>query len=278
MRLVLYTSCLAAISCGGRKKQEQAHPPDTTIVSQASDANVRAAMSKSESIARGAWFHFELTEVGTLFAGDWAAFHAHKLSEESRFEKEFHQQKDSFRFGPKSAQEARATRVLNREFEQVALPRRAQALAAAKEVLQAIKVGDIRSVAERCYYYTGVDRVALCEKHLKKNASFLAHAAALAKAEGAKFGGNFDTDKPSPSTGMVGQIRFSFGPTERAPEGKEGYYPNRHQIELWWSGQVQPEPNTPPRSSPSDSESGQPGHWRFYAIIKPYTYNNVGRE
>jgi hypothetical protein len=67
---------------------------------------------------------------------------------------------------------------------------------------------------------------------------------------------------------MVGQVSIPFGPEAPPPKDRD-LYPARHQLELWWSGQVMPDANGPLHPAPSREKPVS--RWRFYQVVSPYS-------
>ncbi len=217
-----------------------------------------------EATARARYFAFELEPVQSEFKGDWAAFLAHQQAEEARLDEEARRTPPSSRYGAApTGEQARALRALSAEFQQVAMRRTDEIRALARRVLTALRQGDVAAVVDDCAMYdaTAPDRAALTLKWLAEHRAELMALAKLAPLEDARFGEALVFTSPSPSTGMTGQVSLYFGPT---PKDDPQRTPYRHQLELWWSGEVMPEANAPLHARPAPKPPKS--RWRFYAL------------
>ena len=234
-----------------------------------------STMTDSEKSARAKWFAFELAPVPTTHRGDWAAFVKQKEAEEARFAEQARTAHSSPRYGPPpTVEQARAQRVLQVEFNQVARARTEEIRAIAKTIIGALQKGDVEALVDDCAMYDAAskDRAELTRKFLVENKAQLMKMAKLADPSAADFAQSLQFTSPNPPTGMTGQVTIAFGPPGKAPKDPERY-PDRHQLELWWSGEVMPEANGPLHPAPS----AQPpkSRWRFYQLIAPYSLQRM---
>lgn len=221
----------------------------------------------AEKHARTKWFEFELKDAGT----DWLAFVKNKESQDKAFIAE-----DRKNLTPRDGEPddvgLRAMRALQVEFEQVAKPREDEIRAVARTMLEALAKGDLETVAADCTMYDAkaTDRLELTRAFLKENKAKLQKAAKLAKTDAKDFGVALIFESPSPERGMTGQVRIAFGPKVPAPKGTPNdRFPDHHEIELWWSGEVMPEANGPVNASPTTPRPKS--RWRFYQVITPWS-------
>lgn len=233
------------------------------------------SMNEIEKSARAKWFAFELEPVQTTFHGDWAAFAKQKEAEEARFAEQARKAPARPRYGPApSVEQARAQRVLQAEFGQVAKARTEEIRAMAKAVIEALQKGDVEALVDDCAMYdaSSKDRAALTRAFLVEHRAELMKMAKLADPSAPDFARDLAFTAPSPHTGMTGQVNIAFGPPGAAPKDPE-MYPARHELELWWSGEVMPEANGPLHATPS----AQPpkSRWRFYQVIAPYSLKRM---
>lgn len=233
--------------------------------------SVDPEVAQAEARARAAWFPFELTPVQTTFGGDWAAFYRAKRAEEDALARDWQTHAAeyahrSYQLG--SADEVRGARVLQQEFELVARTRTDELRERAAAVLAEIAAGTFDGLARDCVYYGGPDREKLCLARLVENKAALVRAAG--HFDPAVGFDSIDFEAPEPATGMVGQATLSFGPEVPAPTGSGNRYPSRHQVELWWSGQVMPDANGPVHHAPVTPGAAE-GRWRFYEVVLPYS-------
>lgn len=224
--------------------------------------------AEAEKVARGRWFEFELTGVT---AGDWVAFvKAKEAKEKAQLEES--RKRRSPRDGALDDTGLRAVRVLKEEFELVAKAREDEIHALARTVLDALARGDLEAVAADCTMYdaTAPDRLALTREYLQENKAALQKAAKLAKIDAGQPATGLMFESPAPSRGMTGQVQISFGPKFPRPKGTpEDRYPEQHQLELWWSGEVMPEANGALNAAPTSP--CPKSRWRFYQLITPYS-------
>ncbi|MBL8912511.1 MAG: hypothetical protein JNM17_17595 [Archangium sp.] len=221
----------------------------------------------AEKYARAKYFEFELKDVGT----DWLAFVKNKEAKEKAQADEERKQ-ESFPPRPTDDVGLRAVRVVQEEFTQVAKPREDEIRALAKTILEALAKGDLETVAADCTMYdaTAKDRLELTRAYLKENKAKLQKAAKLFKPDASGFPITMFFEPPSPERGMTGQVRIAFGPKVPAPKGTPSdRFPETHQIELWWSGEVMPEANGPVNASPTSPRPKS--RWRFYQVITPWS-------
>jgi hypothetical protein len=252
--IVLFTWALAAAPSGA---QAPAGPPE------------------AERVARERWYDFELAPLVTRAGGDWVRVVADKQAEEEKLAKAWKAHSSPRMKGaPQTAAQARAERVLQLEFTQVAQARQAEIRALARRVLLALQKGDVDALAGDAVMYdaTAPDRLELTRKALREQRGELQKAAKLADTSAPDFATDLLFHAPSPATGMVGQVSIPFGPKARAPKTPKtgGTFPARHEIELWWSGQVMPEANGPVHPAPSAGRK-LVSRWRFYAVVMPYS-------
>jgi hypothetical protein len=228
----------------------------------------------AEALSRQAWFDFELTEAASKHHGDWVAFHSAKQAEEDSLAKHWEKNKEEFqnlRSPIPSAGYARSLRVLHLEFETVARIQEKEIVAEARRVLIALRNGDIEALVEGSVKY---DRKSpewkqYTRKDLADRKAQLVKAAKLINAESAGFGSELEFEAPSPYRGMVGQVSVPFGPRYPRKPGSLSR-PERHAIELWWSGQVMPDANGPLFSAPKSSVPVV-GKWHFYDLVLPHS-------
>jgi hypothetical protein len=242
------------------------------LVAGNSRAEAPMKQDEAERIARERWFDFELAPLVARLHGDWAQIVAQKQAEDDRLAKAWHPSDDME--APRTAAQARAQRVLQQEFVAVAQTRQVEIRALARRVILALQKGDVDALVDECVMYDGTaaERRALTRTFLHEQKPALQRAARLADANAADFATALSFRKPSPSTGMVGQVAIAFGPTVAAPKdaAREDLYPKRHEIELWWSGQVMPEANRPLRPAPGRADKPV-SRWRFYRVVMPYS-------
>lgn len=239
-----------------------------SLVAVAGDAPM--SQKAAEVLARSRYFDFELAEVR---AGDWLAFLKQKEADEQAAAASWRPPRGGADLEPKdSPSPGRAQRALQAEFELVAKAREDEVRALAKQVLGAARSGALAPLAEDCTMYdaTAKDRLALTQKHFAEQAAAWKKAAALAT-------GDFDLQftPPRPETGMPGKAFVSFGPEAKAPKSG-ARFPPRHQVELWWSGQVMPEANGPLRAAPAATPPKS--RWRFHDLVLPYSREHLGLE
>ena len=146
--------------------------------------------------------------------------------------------------------------------------------AKAKAVIAALQKGEVESLIDDCVMYDAAapDRRELTRKDLLEHKAELTKMAKLADPNAADFAARPHFVPPSPERGMTGQLLIELGPPGRPPKDKDRY-PERHQLELWWSGEVMPEANGPLRSTPAAQPPAS--RWRFYALHAPYSLRRV---
>ncbi len=251
--------------------------------------------ARAKATAEHLYFEFELQSVATAFGGDWIKFLNHKKKEESVYADSWRRspvQPSPRVRAPDSVAEARALRMLQREFHEVIKTNPQAAVQAANRVVHALKAGDFKRLAEDCVFYGHTPEGArLCLDRLNSQKIEIQAAMSLIETDppfsdhcGARVSGSKVTvsaclprfTAPVPSTGMVAQVNLSFGPKVKRPDNGLAY-PPRHQIELWWSGPVMPEANGPRYDKPGP---GRPilGAWRFYVLVFPYSRQRYGRQ
>jgi hypothetical protein len=217
---------------------------------------------EAEQFARATWFEFELGDVK-----DWVAFVKAKQAKELALtvagRTEHHRGE-----GKLSDAELRARRALQQEFDEVAKKREPELRALARTILEAMAKGDFEPAIADCAMYsiTASNRLELTRKYFEEHKAPLQAAAKTAKPE--DFAGELDFESPSPETGMTGMVRLSFGPKGAPPKDKE-LFPERAQVELWWSGEVMPNANGPRNPSPVSPKPAS--RWRLHQVILPYT-------
>lgn len=220
-----------------------------------------------EQLARSRYFSFELAPVQAAHHGDWAAFLAWKEADEEAAAASFRPPRGGANLEPPdSPAPGRAVRALRAEYELVASARRDEVKALAQRVLDAARAGKLESLVEDCTLYdaSAKERLAYTRKHFAENAAAWKKAAAIGK-------GALDQVEfipPSPETGMPARALVSFGPEAKPPADDE-LHPSRHQIELWWSGEVMPEANGPLRARPV--APAPRSRWRFHELVLPYS-------
>lgn len=222
----------------------------------------------AEKLARARWFEFELTDVP---GGDWLAFVKAKEAKEAAQLAEDKKQL-SPRDGPLDDTGLRAARALQDEFELVAKVREDEIRAVARATLDALARGELEAVAADCTMYDAkaADRLGLTRAFLKEHKAELQKAARLASTDAGTFATQLDFSSPAPERGMTGQVRVSFGPKVPAPKGTpKDRFPDHHQVELWWSGEVMPEANGAVNASPATPRPKS--RWRFYRVITPWS-------
>ena len=232
----------------------------------------------AESLAKKTWFDFERQEVASKYHGDWLAFHQAKLAEDEALTAQAMQTEHiRDRYLPKTAQQVRARRVLQEEFEKVAKTKATEIVVEARRVLLALARGEVEAVADSCILYDpGPNRRQLTLDFLNAHKEEL--RAAAKTFDDKDFGKSLHFDQPDPSTGQVGKVHVAFGPMAKRPaNAKPGSYPSRSEIELWWVGQVMPEPNGSLYPSPHPGVPS-PGQWRFHRLTTPYSIVDYGRE
>jgi hypothetical protein len=216
------------------------------LVSRAS-AEEPMSQQAAEALARKRWFTFELKPVKTRFHGDWVAF-VHS------YEKEEPKSGAGRSLGgkapPTTADEVRAYRVLEREFDEVAQARRQEIRELAIKLLGALQRGELEPLVDDCAMYndSSKNRRELTRAYLTEHKAELVEAAKLADLSAADFATRLVFSSPSPETGMTGQVAIQFGPKVERPQNG-GRSPEQHQLELWWSGEVMPEANGPVHSA-----------------------------
>jgi hypothetical protein len=233
----------------------------------------------AEKLARAQWFEFELAPVQSSYGGDWVKFVAAKQAEESKFAAAWSSSSGSPRAPrPDSEAESRAQRVVQVEFQQVAQARTAEVKALAVKVLEGMKRGDLEAFVDDCSMYDAKapSRRELTRTFFKEQRAAWMKAAKLADTAVATFAEELDFTRPSPPTGMTGKVTISFGPKGTGAP-RPGLYPERHQLELTWSGEVMPEANGALFAAPASPRLER--RWRFYRLVMPYSRNgNVHLE
>lgn len=221
---------------------------------------------EAEKLAREQWFPFELAGVT-----DWPKFYAEKKAKEDALVKSFVKREQSMHhIEPQTPQDARALRVLQEEFDQVARLQEGEIAAEVKRVLLALQRGELDSVAEGCVMYDAKakDRRELTLQHLRENAAKLKKLASTFDPAAPL---SFEFTPPHPETGMVGQVQIAFGKKVPRPKGKgKDTFPEQPTIELWWSGLVMPDANGDRFAKPQPG-APQQGKWHFYQVIEPYS-------
>ncbi|MBL8917754.1 MAG: hypothetical protein JNJ54_02755 [Myxococcaceae bacterium] len=233
---------------------------------------------QAELEARARWFEFELEEVKTDFKGDWVAFVKAKEARERQLDAEG--LKAAVRDGPApTAKDVRALRALRAEYELVATKREDELRALAKLAIAAMQKGDLEPLVGDCTMYdaTAKDRAELTRKFFAEQKLAWQKAATLAKVDAPDFARDFEFEGPSPETGMTAQVRISFGPKAQRPAGERGrdLFPERHQLELWWSGEVMPDANGRLNGAPTTPRPKS--RWRFYQLVLPYSLRPMHR-
>lgn len=233
---------------------------------------------QAEQEARARWFGFELDEVKTDFKGDWVAFVKAKEARERRLDEEG--LKAPVRDGPaRTAKDVRALRALRMEYEQVATKREDELRALARLAIEAMQRGDLEPLAADCTMYdaTAKDRAELTRKFFAEQKVAWQKAAKLAKVDAPDFARDLEFEGPSPETGMTAQVRISFGPKAERPKGEKGrdLSPERHQLELWWSGEVMPDANGRLNAAPTTPRPKS--RWRFHQLVLPYSLRPMHR-
>lgn len=225
----------------------------------------------AEQQARAQWFEFELGEVKTDFKGDWVAFVKAKEARE-RAADEAGVKQDALD-GPVTATVVRARRALRAEYELVATQREDEVRALAKQVIEALQRGDLEPLVADCTMYDAKakDRAELTRKYFAEHKAAWQKAAKLVKTDAPDFARDLQFEGPSPERGMTAQVMVSFGPSVPRPKGEKArdLYPERHQLELWWSGEVMPDANGPVHASPTTPRPKS--RWRFHQLVLPYS-------
>lgn len=235
-------------------------------------ANPPMTQAEAEKLARSRYFEFELKDVA---GGDWVAFLKSKEAKEASLLEEGRKNR-SPRAGALDDAGLRGVRVLREEFEQVAKPREDELRSLARSVLEALAKGELESVAADCTMYDAkaADRLELTRKFLQENKAALQKAAQLAKTDAGDFAQALSFKSPAPERGMTGQVRIAFGPKVPAPKGTpRDRFPERHELELWWSGEVMPEANGDVNAAPTNPRPKS--RWRFYQVILPWSQRPV---
>lgn len=246
------------------------------VTSSLSFAGPPMTQQEAEKLARAQWFEFELEEVKTTWKGDWVAFVRAKEAKERALDEEAKKQ-SSLDEPNLPARELRARRVLQEEFTAVAQKREDELRALARKVIEAMAKGDLETLAADCTMYssTAPDRLALTRKYLEGSRAKLQAAAKLVKVDAGDFAVDLQFESPEPEAGMTGQVLISFGPKAAPPKDKD-LYPERHQLEFWWSGEVMPDANGPRNASPT---SPRPvSRWRFHQLITPFSLRPMLRQ
>lgn len=228
----------------------------------------------AEAFARRRYFAFELAPVHATYKGDWVAFVKRKEADEAAAAAAWHPPRGGVNVEPEdSPAPGRAQRALRAEYELVARVREDEVKALAKQVLDAARAGKLEPLVEDCTLYdaTAKDRAELTRKHFAEHAAAWKKAAALAEAELA----DVRFEGPAPERGMPARAYVSFGPKAKAPKSGERF-PERHQVELWWSGEVMPEANGPLRAAPG-AEAAK-SRWRFHDLVLPYSRQHFGLQ
>lgn len=228
----------------------------------------------AEVLARSRYFAFELAPVQAPHGGDWLAFLKQKEADEQAAAASWRPPRGGADLEPRdSPSPGRAQRALQAEFELVAKARKDEVLALAKQVLEAARSGTLDALAGDCTFYdaTAKDRLALTRAHFAEQAAAWKKAAALATGELA----DVQFERPHPETGMPAKAYVSFGPDAKAPKSG-ARFPPRHQVELWWSGEVMPEANGPLRAAPAATPPKS--RWRFHDLVLPYSREHFGLE
>jgi len=227
------------------------------------------AQSVAERNARARWFDFELEPMVKKWKGDWAQVIAAKQAEDDKLAKQWKPADDPTE--PHSPLAARAQRVLQAEFVEIAQQRKDEIRALAKRTLLALQKGDIESLVDDCTMYDAKakDRRELTRAYLREHRRELQAAAMAADVNAADFAQELQFSAPDPSRGMTGQVTIPYGKKAKKPKNPE-LYPERHELELWWSGEVMPEANGPVHPAPVAGEKPAM-RWRFYQVIKPYS-------
>jgi hypothetical protein len=251
----------------------------TCIVDTANATEKPMDNTAAEALARSTWFDFELGEVTSRYHGDWLAFYRAKRAEDAALTQARQTYHVREWYLPKTPKQVRARRVLQEEFEQVAKTKTAEIVAEARRAVAALARGDIETVAELCIgYEEGPKRRQRTRDFFNAHREELLTAANALTASDRDFGKALYFEKPDPATGQVGRVHVQFGPTVTRPaSARPNSYPSGSEVELWWLGQVMPEPNGKLYSSPHPS-APSPGHWRFYQLTTPYSLVHYGRE
>jgi hypothetical protein len=217
----------------------------------------------AEKLARSRYFAFELAPVKASFKGDWVAFVKQKEADEAAAAKAWSPPR-----GLAGTPEMnRGHRALAAEFELVARERTDEVKALAKQVIDAALSGNLEPLVADCTMVdaSAKDRADLTRKHFKAQAAEWKKAAKLA---GTDLGASVRFTQPNPATGMPAMAHLSFGPPATKPKDGE-LYPARHEIELWWSGEVMPEANGPVHVAPTSPAPAS--RWRFHELVLPYS-------
>jgi len=239
--------------------------------------------ASAEKFAREHWFEFELAPVKATFGGDWVKFVAAKQAEEAKFAAQWRASSDDSPRDPrpKTEAQARAQRVVQSEFTQVARARTDELRGLAVKLLEAMKRGELElePFADDCVMYdvTAKNRRELTLAYFKEHRDEWQKAAALADTSAKDFAADLDFRSPSPPTGMTGQVRIPFGPKAPGARKKPEWYPERWELELWWSGEVMPNANGPLNAAPT---SPRPvSRWRFHSLVAPRSRDpSIGLE
>lgn len=238
----------------------------------ASGPRAAGPASDAERRARARWFPFELAAVQDAHGGDWAAFVAAAEAEDSRLAAAW--QDEARRYpeglGLRSAEDVRAVRVLQQEFERVARADPEAAIADARRWLGMLQRGAFAELSRECVQHDArlPDRAELCRRALEARRASI--AAAVAGVSPASLSADaLELIDPEPEAGTPGIAIVPFGRPAPAPSDPSRYPPT-WQLELWWSGQVMPEANGPRYARPRHPDD-PPGRWRFFDVVAPYS-------
>ena len=159
---------------------------------------------------------------------------------------------------------------LQDEFKNIAMKEQAQIFSVVKEALVAFKKGDVLAVQGDCVMYDAKseDRAKYTREFLLKNKGQWREAAQHF-SEKDLIEENIVFESPVPDRGMTGQLMFYFGPKVPRPKNaKNSAYPERHAIELWWSGAVMPDANGRIYDPPKKDVKLK---WHFFKLVTPYS-------
>jgi hypothetical protein len=182
---------------------------------------------------------------------------------------------------PPSPKVARAWQALQKEFDKVARTREKEVRKKALEVLLAIREWRVEALIEECTVYgPGKDGRELTRKFFAEEKEAWQTAARFPDVDEPTFAQQLQFGSPEPEAGMPGRVNIPFGPKpvekkKNAVLHSDPQYPERYELELWWSGPLMPEANGPVRATaPAGSK---PGRWRLHRIVKPYSLTYLPR-
>lgn len=235
-------------------------------------SSVHAEPSELERKARARWFEFELAPVIAKHGGDWARVTAELEAADEALLSEVKKHPSGMFDMRITLEGVRSGHLSQREFVEVAQARRAEIIALARSVILAIQQGELDPLAEDCTMYDAKakDRRELSRAYLREHKAAFRKAVAGIDPMAPDFGRDLEFVNPLPETGMVGQVLVPFGKPYPSKKRNDERYPDRHQIELWWSGEIRPEANGVMFSAPGDRPRPKI-RWRFYDLVLPYS-------